>query len=56
MNDEQTVPPQEPAQPMPDTTPPTTEAPDPEEEPEGERYDGGEIPPAETPVEEPEDE
>jgi hypothetical protein len=36
--------------PMPDTNPPTEPAPDPEEQPEGDRYDGGEIPPAEEPV------
>jgi hypothetical protein len=43
----------EPTTPMPDTTPPqpgeTTEELSPEEQPEGDRYDGGEIPPAEKP-------
>jgi hypothetical protein len=38
--------------PMPDTTPPSEETQElsPEEQPEGDRYDGGEIPPAEEPV------
>jgi hypothetical protein len=40
---------------MPDTTPPTEPAPPDEEQEEGERYDGGEIPATQTETTDPED-